>query len=192
MILRNDIVQEGSPVLRKRAIDVPLPLNEADLSTIRSLMEYVLNSQNELLVTELDIRASVGIAAPQIGVAKRMFAMSATDEKNEVLHQYAVLNPKIISSSEEQTYLPSGEGCLSVDESKNGLVSRATRIKAKVTLVDLSTGTTEEVLLKLAGYPSVVFQHEYDHLQGILFVDKVKPELPNAKPILFEEEETEE
>jgi peptide deformylase len=74
-----------------------------------------------------------------------------------------------------------------VDEAKNGLVSRSKRIKAKAHLFDLETGKEADVLLKLSGYPAVVFQHEYDHLQGVLFIDRVKESLPSVKPIEFAE-----
>lgn len=189
MILMKDIIQEGHPVLRKRAAVVPLPLSDVDFNTLKDIMEYILHSQDEELCTQYGLRPGVGLAAPQIGVSKKMFCMHTTDEVGEVLHSYAVVNPKIISFSEEQTYLPGGEGCLSVDEEKNGLVPRAARIKAKATLVNLETRETKDVLLKLNGYPGIVFQHEYDHLLGTLFIDKVKESLSGIKPVEFSEEE---
>lgn len=184
-----DIIQEGNPILRKRAAEVSLPLSEEDYSTLQLMMEFILNSQDDAIVLEHGLRPSVGLAAPQIGISKKMFCMNTYDESAQTLHSYAVVNPKIISYSEEQTYIPSGEGCLSVDEEKNGLVSRSSRIKAKAILVDLTSKTTKEVLLKLSGYVGIVFQHEYDHLQGILFIDKKKDSLSGVKPIIFIEDE---
>jgi len=188
MLLMKDIIQEGNPILRKRAVDVTIPLTEVDFRTIKKMMEYVKNSQDPEKVEKYGLRPSVGIAAPQIGVSKKMFCMHTTDESGEYLHSYAVVNPKIISQSEEKTYLPGGEGCLSVDEEKNGLVPRPQRIKAKAFLIDLDNGEASEVLLKLSSYPGIVFQHEYDHLQGILFIDKVKESLPDLKPVVFLED----
>jgi len=189
MLLMKDIIQEGNPVLRKRAADVELPLKEEDLATIRSMMEYIVNSQNDEMVEQYGLRPSVGLAAPQIGVSKKMFCLHTPDESGEKLHSYAVINPKIIAHSEEKTYISGGEGCLSVPEEKNGLVPRAKKIKAKAVLVNLETGKTENVLLKLSGYVGIVFQHEYDHLLGILFIDKVADELPGMTPISFVEAE---
>jgi len=189
MLLMKDIMQEGEPVLHKRATEVKLPLSKTDLETIRGMMEYVHNSQNDALVQEFGLRPAVGLAAPQINVPLRMFVMSAYDEEGVTLYEYAVVNPKILSSSEEQTYLPGGEGCLSVDEAKNGLVPRANRIKVKFEKVNLETGETVETLVKLTGYVGIVFQHEFDHLNGILFVSKVKEALPNVKPIEFPDSE---
>jgi len=189
MLTMKDIRQEGDPILRRRAEEVAMPLSQADYAILKSMMNYILNSQNDALAAEMDLRPAVGLAAPQIGVSKRMFCMNAFDEKGEVLHRYAFVNPKILSSSEEQCYVPGGEGCLSVDEEKNGLVPRAKRIKARAILVDLETARVDEVIVKLSGFPAVVFQHEYDHLLGILFIDKKKAELPGIKPIEFVHEE---
>lgn len=189
MILMKDILQEFEPILHKRAIEVALPLSAEDLHTIREMMDYVHNSQNDQMVEQYGLRPAVGLAAPQIGVSKRMFVMSTYDDSGTTLHEYAVVNPKILSASEEMTYLPGGEGCLSVDEAKNGLVPRSKRIKVRFHLVNLETGETNETLLKLQDYVGIVFQHEFDHLNGILFVSKVKDALPNIKPIEFTNEE---
>jgi len=191
MLLVKDILQENIPdqnsVLRTRALDVALPLANEDKNILISMMEYIVKSQDSTVAEAFGLRPAVGLAAPQIGISKRMFCMFTYDEAGENLHRYAIANPKIMSFSEEQTYLKGGEGCLSVDEAKNGLVSRSKRIKAKVHLFDLETGKEADVLLKLSGYPAVVFQHEYDHLQGVLFIDRVKESLPSVKPIEFVE-----
>ncbi len=189
MILMKDIIQEGNPILRKRAQEVSLPISDTDFNTINDLMTYILFSQDEEKAEEFNLRPGVGLAAPQIGVSKKIFCMHTKDELGEHLHSYAVINPKIISHSEELTYLPGGEGCLSVDEEKNGLVPRYAKIKAKAHLIDLDTRETKEVLLKLSGYPGIVFQHEYDHLLGILFIDKKKDSLEGVTPVSFSDEE---
>nr|HPD99864.1 peptide deformylase [Bacillota bacterium] len=59
------------------------------------------------------------------------------------------------------------------------------KIKAKVHLVDLKSGEVKETTLKLSGYPAIVFQHEYDHLMGVLFIDKLSESLPEIEPIHF-------
>jgi peptide deformylase len=185
MLLMKDIIQEGHPTLRMRAKEVELPLKKKDLQTLKDMMEFIINSQDDEMVEKYELRPSVGLAAPQINISKKMFCMNTFDEKGETLHSYAVVNPKIISYSEEQTFLPGGEGCLSVDESIVGLVKRAKRIKARAHLVDLDTGKTEQKILKLSGFPGIVFQHEYDHLLGILFIDKMSESLPGIEPVNF-------
>ncbi len=185
MLLMKDIIQDGHPTLRLRAKEVKMPLNKEDLDTLRDMMELVINSQDDKLAEKYNLRASVGLAAPQINISKKMFVMYTMDESFEKEYKFAVVNPKIISFSEQQTYIPGGEGCLSVDENITGLVKRAKRIKAKVTLVNLETGETVDKTLKLNGYPGIVFQHEYDHLLGVLFVDKMNRYLPDIEPIHF-------
>ncbi len=185
MLMMKDIIQDGHPTLRLRAKDVELPLTEEDLNTLRDMMELVENSQNEKFSEEYNLRPSVGLAAPQINLSKKMFVMKTMDEQFKHVHKYAVVNPKIISMSEAQTYLSGGEGCLSVDEEITGLVKRAKRIKARVNLVNLETGEVTKTVLKLIGFPGVVFQHEYDHLLGILFVDKTSEFIPDIEAIEF-------
>ncbi len=185
MLLMKDIIQDGHPTLRKRAKEVSLPLSKDDLNTLREMMELVENSQNDELVEAYKLRPSVGLAAPQINLSKKMFVMKTMDENFKHMHKYAVVNPKIISFSEELTYLSGGEGCLSVDEEITGLVKRSKRIKARVSLVDLATGEVTPTILKLSGFPGVVFQHEYDHLLGVLFIDKMSDYIPDTEPIEF-------
>jgi len=185
MLLMKDIIMDGHPTLRKRAKEVKLPLSKEDLDTLKAMMELVENSQDDEMVEKYKLRPSVGLAAPQLNISKKMFVMKTTDENFKILHKYAVVNPKIISFSEEKTYLSGGEGCLSVDEEITGLVPRSKRIKARVNLVNLETGEITEAIVRLDGFPGVVFQHEYDHLLGVLFVDKMKEFLPDVEPIEF-------
>ena len=176
MYLAKDIVKEGCQVLREKCDKVNLPLSSDDLNCIRGLYEYVIVSQIDELVKKYGIRPGVGIAAPQVGVKKRMFAMNAEDflDENNTKYTYAVINPVITSASKEMVYLPGGEGCLSVDRPTPELVTpRHYWIEAKCTLLDFNTNKLKSVKLKLAGYPAIVFQHEYDHLDGVMYVDKM-------------------
>ena len=133
MLLYKDIVRDGHEVLKMNANDVTLPLSSEDENTIIAMNEYLLNGYDEEFVNNNDIRPGVGIAAPQIGISKKMFCIASFDEKGD-FHNYCVINPKIVSHSEELTYLETGEGCLSVNEDKKGLIHRYKRIKARVTL----------------------------------------------------------
>lgn len=185
MLLMKDVIQDGHPTLRKRAKDVILPLSEEDFNTLKDMMEMVENSQDDELMEKYDLRSAVGLAAPQINISKKMFCMKAMDEKFEKEYKYAIVNPKILSYSEKQTFLPGGEGCLSVDEDITGFVKRALRIKARVYIVNLETGETTKTTLKLSGFPGIVFQHEYDHLLGVMFTDKMSETMPDIEPIKF-------
>ncbi len=170
-----DIVLEDHPVLRKVAEEVTLPASEEDKEIAQKLLEYVINSQDEEISQKYGLRPGIGIAAPQINVSKRIIAVHVSDDKGN-LYSYALINPKIVSHSVEKSYLAGGEGCLSVDRSVPGFVSRYSRITVKG-----FTPEGEEVKLRLKGLPAVCFQHEIDHLNGILFFDHINSKDPFAE-----------
>ncbi len=193
MILMKDIIREGNPLLREKSVEVSLPLSKEDEDILISMIEYIDNSIDEEIAEKYELRAAVGIAAPQIGILKKMFVIYLTDEQGRE-HFYPLINPKIISYSDEQIYLPGGEGCLSVDRDVTGLIHRARRITAKAHLYDPETKEVKPVVLKLKNYPALVFQHEYDHLFGILFPDRVNKTNPllvpeNSVPVVFPKNE---
>jgi len=174
MYLEKDITKEGNPVLREKCQEVKLPISGEDLEVLKGLHEYEVISQIDELVKKYKIRPGVGIAAPQVGCAKRMFAIECDDFLDNNKHySLCVINPKIIERSKELTYLPSGEGCLSVDRPTEGIVPRSYKIVVKTWLYNFETNKAQFKTLRLEGYPAIVFQHEYDHLDGIMFVDKL-------------------
>ncbi|WP_100373367.1 peptide deformylase [Bacillus sp. FJAT-45037] len=168
MLTMKDVVREGHPVLREVAQEVPLPASKEDKETLQKMLDFVINSQDPDISEVYDLRPGVGIAAPQIGIAKRMFAVHVEDDQ-ENLYSMGLFNPKIMSHSLEETHLESGEGCLSVDRDVTGVVPRYARITVKGTNLD-----GEEVTLRLRGLVAIVFQHEMDHLNGIMFYDRIE------------------
>lgn len=176
MILKKDIVLDTNPSLREKCSEVSMPLDEETCKILDDMIEYLENSQDEELSVKYDLQPGVGIAAPQIGINKRMFAVLTYDEKGQ-LHKYALVNPKIISTSAIKTYLASGEGCLSVPGSHQGYVRRYNKIKIKA----YDYVSKKDVLLTLKGYVAVVVQHEYDHLDGILYYDRINKFEPFSK-----------
>lgn len=176
MYLSKDIIKEGNPDLVKKCENVKLPLSKADEDCIRSMAEYMLVSGNDELTKQYNIRPGVGIAAPQVDVLKRMFAMSCVDflDENNTQYVFNWINPKIIGASKEMTYLPDGEGCLSVDRETKGLVTpRHVKIKVDGWIYNYATRRVTKKTMTLIGYPAIVFQHEYDHLDGILYTSKM-------------------
>lgn len=181
MILMTDIVREGHPSLRKRAEEVAFPLSDVDRKIGEDLLGYLKNSLIPELVEKHNLRAGIGLAAPQVNVSKRIFALHITETHGEEL-SFIAINPKIVSHSVERTYLSSGEGCLSVDRNVEGYVPRYTRITIKA--FDINGN---EFKKRLKGLAAIAFQHELDHLNGVMFydhIDKDDPfkEIPNASP----------
>lgn len=191
MILMKDIIREGNQVLKNKSVDVPIPLSYEDEKTINDMIEYIVNSQNDELAKKYGLRPGVGLAAPQIGINKKMLVILAYDEQG-VLHFYPMINPKLLSYSEEKTYLDCGEGCLSVDREVNGYVHRAKRVTVETYLY--LQGEVKKVRLRLKNYIAIIFQHEYDHLNGYLFVDRINQNNPfeiptNSTPVKFNDDE---
>lgn len=177
MILRKDIIVDGDPKLRRKSEDVVFPLSKEDEKTIQDMIEYIDNSQDEELAKKLDIVPGVGIAAPQLGVLKKMFVVKTYDEDGK-LHHYAMINPKLVSHSVVPSYLKGGEGCLSIPDPHFGYVKRHYKVKIK----GYDYITKKDITIALKGYVAIVLQHEYDHLFGILYYDHIDKENP-TKPI---------
>lgn len=192
MLTMKDVIREGHPTLALKSKEVNLPLSKADKNTLKLMMEFLENGQDPGISEEYELRPGVGIAAPQINISKRMIAVYANDETGEKLYKHLLVNPKIISHSVKKTYLPGGEGCLSVDREVEGITPRHKKITLKSYFYNLETEELTLGTLRLTGYISIVFQHEIDHLNGVLFVDKLFENIEGAEPVVFPEPEIEE
>ena len=173
MILKKDIILDSNPLLRQKSVDVALPLSQEDEKLLDEMMEYLENSQDEELSVKYDIQPGVGLAAPQLGILKKMFVVLTTDEKGN-LHKYALVNPKIISTSVAKSYLSGGEGCLSVKDHHPGLVKRYLKVKMQA----YDHISKQNVNLSVKGYVAIVLQHEYDHLFGVVYYDHINKANP--------------
>ena len=186
MLTMKDIIREGHPTLTKRSETVPIPLDAVTMQTLKAMRQFLIDSQTPELAEKYALRPGVGLAAPQIDVPLRMLAIYTEDELFETHHDYLMVNPRLLSHSESLTYMPGGEGCLSIDREVAGLVPRYRQVTIRTRLFDPSTEQlSEEVTLKLKGFLSIVFQHELDHLNGILFPSRVKPTLEGVEPVRF-------
>lgn len=139
---------EGDEILRKKSREVA----EID-EKIKMILDDMLDTMYE--------NDGVGLAAPQIGILKRLVVMDIGDDK-----VYKMINPKIIACSGKEV---DQEGCLSVPEIK-GDVSRPT----SVTVVYTDENGKEITLITEDHLLSRCICHEIDHLDGVLFIDKAK------------------
>ena len=174
MITVKNIIQEGHPLLRTVATEVSDPISLEDVQLMRDMLQYVINSQDEKLAKKYNLKSGVGLAAVQIGVNKRIVAVHTEDEKGET-HSYVLANPRIVSHSEQLTYLPDGEGCLSVSRHVRGIVPRYRRMTVQGLDIDGNT-----ITVRAKDYIAIIFQHEVDHLNGIMFFDHINQESPCA------------
>lgn len=176
MITMKNVVREGHPSLRKKSVNIPLPPSSEDVKLLNEMMTFLQNSQDEEYAEIHKLRPGVGIAAPQLGVNKNLIAIHFTDTDDKK-YSYKLINPKIRSHSVEKSYLASGEGCLSVDREVEGYVVRNARVTIQAFDIE---GTPFK--LRLKGYPAIVFQHEIDHLNGIMFFDHINELQPYLVP----------
>jgi len=184
-----DIIKEGNPVLKIKAKEIDKVTTE-DINTLKAMMNQLISSQIPELAEKYNLQPAVGLAAPQIGLSKRMFCVLAEDFDSD-LHKIAFINPKIISKSKEMTYLPFGEGCLSVPRETEGLVPRHMEIKIRGLVYDFEKEKLIKKTLKLSGIISIIVQHEYDHLDGILYTDRMVEKIENIEPLYVIEDEIE-
>ena len=171
MLTMKDVIREGDERLRTRSIEVPIPPTEEDLALLDEMETFLVNSQDPEMSEKYELRGGVGIAAPQLGVTRRFFTVLLQEE--EETFKLSIFNPKITSHSVEQTFLNGGEGCLSVDRVIKGNVPRFRRI----TLEGFDRDG-QPIKLRLRGMRAIVCQHELDHLDGILFYDRINTSNP--------------
>lgn len=166
------ILDEKDKRLRLISKDVIFPLTEEDKKNIKDMCEYLEMSQIEETQKYYDLRAGMGLAYIQIGIPKRIFVIVDEVEEGK-FDTYVVINPKIKSASEEMIYVGEGEGCLSVNREVEGIVPRHARMT-----VEYYNENGEKLEIRVREELSVGFQHEMDHLEGILFTDKIDPKNP--------------
>ena len=171
MLKTKDSLDEKDKRLRKISKEVTFPMDKKDLENIELMEEYLYNSQIEELAEKYDLRPGMGMAAIQIGVDKRYIVI--VHEVEDGFDSYVVVNPKMVSHSEEMIYVESGEGCLSVNRECEGIVPRY----ARCTIEGYDTDG-KKIKIRAREELAIAFQHEIDHLNGILFIDKIDPKNP--------------
>ncbi|VEU78320.1 peptide deformylase [Mycoplasmopsis columbinasalis] len=188
------LVTLPNQILRTKSQEVPWPLTPEDEELVQKMIYHVDLSQQE---GDHGLQPAVGVAAIQYGIPKRVFYINTGDANyngttaSQTLRD-VFINPKIIATSDADTALASGEGCLSVKPDwpkQDGLVHRKYRVVAEA----YSYFDKQWKRYDLTGYPAIVFQHEFDHCEGKLFIDHIrqKGDVWEAKPdtiLLFQEE----
>jgi peptide deformylase len=162
-----EIITVPHPALRKKAD--PITAFDAELQT---LIEGMIENMREA--------NGVGLAAPQVDVSKRVITVEYGEEENHLPPTlYVVVNPRITSASDETVL--GVEGCLSIP-GKVGEVERSTAVT-----VEGQTREGAPFKMRAKGWLGRVFQHEIDHLDGVLFTDKAEdvwePEDESVDPV---------
>ena len=172
MLKIKDILDEKDKRLKKVSEEVIFPLTKEDQEAIKNMIQYLTNSQIERKAKKYNLRPGMGLAACQLGINKRYFVV-VHEQDDETFKNYVLVNPKIVSFSEELIFAIGGEGCLSINRDVEGIVPRYARVTIKG-FNELGEKTELRAREELA----IAFQHEVDHLNGILFVDKIDKKNP--------------
>jgi len=172
MLKTSDILDEKDKRLRAKNTDFTFPLTDEDKKIIHDMLEHLYLSQIEEEAERYQLRPGMGLAGPQIGINKNFFVVCHEEEEN-VFRNYVLINPKLISHSEELIYSSGGEGCLSVNRDVDGIVPRYARVTFEGYDED-----GKKIKIRAREELSIAFQHEMDHLNGILFFDHIDPKNP--------------
>ena len=174
------IVKDNNPIMRQKSLPVELPLSAEDKEILDTMLDYIKKSQDDEYAKKHNLRPGIGMAAIQIGILKRMFVIYY--EREDEVIEYQLVNPKIIEYSFRKCALKDGEGCLSVDGEHPGYAHRYYKIKMEA----YDALTNQETIITARGFDAVVLQHEYDHLDGKFFYDRIDAKKPNQ--VLMNEE----
>ena len=166
MAIRN-IREMGDPILNK------------ECKTVKEMNERTQVLIDDMLETMYEANG-VGLAAPQVGILKRIVVIDVSPEGEEPI---ILINPEIIEEAGEQTGY---EGCLSVPN-KSGVVTRPQYVKVKALNEEM-----EEVIYEGEDLLARAFCHEIDHLNGHLYVEKVEGKLYDNSELQSDEDDDEE
>lgn len=156
------VARMGHPVLRAKAL--PVPAGQILSVSVQRLIDDMFETMREY--------TGIGLAAPQVHQGVRIFVAGVRDgvvgealNEDENMPYVALINPEITLLTDPVK--EGWEGCLSVPEVR-GLVPRATDVR-----VEACDRTGKRVAFTASGLPARVIQHEYDHLDGVLFIDRM-------------------
>ncbi len=175
MFLTSDLVKDTNKILFKKSLPVKLPLSNDDRAVLDKMIEHVRISQDEYENQKYNLRPAVGIAAIQVGYLLNMFFVKVPNNDNiEIDHEYALVNPVLISHTTQLAAIKYGEGCLSVDRDHEGFVKRYYKVVVKG--YDLLQNKVVTIVAR--GYLAIVLQHELDHLKGKVYYNHINQKEP--------------
>jgi len=166
------ILDEKEKILHQVSKEVTFPLTDKQKKDIKDMLLYLRMSQIEEYSQKYNLRPGMGLSYVQIGKLERIFVICDEVEEGQ-FEEYVIINPEIISQSEEMIYVGEGEGCLSINRDVEGIVPRHARIT-----VEAYDEDGNKFQVRVREDIAIAFQHEIDHLNGILFTDKIDPKNP--------------
>ncbi len=178
MFKKLNILDEKDPHLRRISKDASLPLSKEYKDIIKQIITELTYSQIEEYEKKYELRPGMGLAFPQLGINERIIVIVHEYEEGK-FKNYVFINPKITSYSDEMLAAEAGEGCLSVNRDVEGHIKRHARVT-----VEGYDEDGNKIKVRAREELSIAFQHEIDHLNGILFYDRID----KNKPFFSEDE----
>lgn len=172
MFKKLKIIDETNKLLRTKSKDVKFPLDKDTKDTIKQIIKHLKYSQIPRYEEKYDLRPGMGLAFIQLGIPKNIIIIVYEVAEGE-FDEYVVINPKMVSNSNEIIAAECGEGCLSINREVDGHVPRFARVTVNGYDID-----GNEIQIRAREDLSIAFQHELDHLQGILFIDRINKDKP--------------
>lgn len=172
MFKKVNILDEKDKRLRLKSVSFDSPVTKEEKEMVEDMIKHLTYSQIEEYEKRYNLRPGMGLAFPQVGINKRLIVIVNEYQKGK-FENYVVINPKIISHSEEMIAADAGEGCLSVNREVDGHVPRFARVT--ITGLDMDGNY---IKIRAREDLSIAFQHEIDHLDGILFYDRINKKKP--------------
>ena len=169
MFKKLNILDEKDERLRKTSVDAVFPLSKEYKKLIQKAIDELTYSQIEEYAEKYDLRPGMGLAFPQLGINERIIIIVHEVEEG-IFDNYVFINPKITSYSDEMIAAEAGEGCLSVNREVDGHIKRYARVT-----VEGYDEDGKKIKVRAREELSIAFQHEIDHLNGILFYDRIDP-----------------
>jgi len=168
MFKKLNILDEKEKILREKAWEVTeFPLSKEEKKIIQQIIDQLTYSQIEEYEKKYNLRPGMGLAFPQLGISKRIIVI-VHEVEDGLFDNYVFVNPKIVSNSSEMIAAEAGEGCLSVNREVEGHVKRFARVT-----VEGYDENGNKISVRAREELSIAFQHEIDHLNGILFYDRI-------------------
>ncbi|MCQ3907456.1 MAG: peptide deformylase [Mycoplasmoidaceae bacterium] len=161
------MLEDSNEFLLRKCKKVTFPLSKEDSLYVNRMVNFI-DACYENRDEEFHIRAGIAIAAPQVGCDKRIIYIHFQNGEKEC--KYLLANPEIVATSVACCYLKAGEGCLSVLKNHRGHIKRFNKVRVKA--LDM-LNNNKEITITAEGLLSVCFQHEIDHLSGILFYHRI-------------------
>ena len=172
MLKTIDILDEKDKRLRKISIDAKLPLSLEYKELIERIITELTYSQIEEYEKKYDLRPGMGLAFPQLGINERIIVI-VHEYSDGKFDNYVMVNPKIVSTSNEMIAAEAGEGCLSVNRDVDGHIPRYARVT-----VEGYDADGNKIRVRAREELAIAFQHEIDHLNGIIFYDRIDKNKP--------------